>query len=97
MLSFLPIVVATIMFNTIYAQMSTLFVEQGDFPISFAPPFPPASISLGCTLAVHVLCVCKTDSGAPNVPYNLSLFNTLFCASANISNHSLAAIGIPMI
>lgn len=38
MLSFLPIVVATIMFNTIFAQMSTLFVEQGKILHTLTPP-----------------------------------------------------------
>lgn len=28
MASFVPIMVATIMFNTVYAQMTTVFVEQ---------------------------------------------------------------------
>ena len=28
MLGFIPIMVATIIFNTVYAQMSTVFVEQ---------------------------------------------------------------------
>ena len=28
MLGFIPIMIATIIFNTVYAQMSTVFVEQ---------------------------------------------------------------------
>lgn len=43
MASFVPIMVATIMFNTVYAQMTTVFVEQ-------VPP--PLRDMWGCALTL---------------------------------------------
>eukprot|EP00249_Psilotum_nudum_P022039 c28351_g2_i1 orf=179-2056(-) len=51
----LPIWVTSIVFSTVYAQMSTLFVEQGQtMDISMGPHFkiPPASLSIFDTLSV---------------------------------------------
>lgn len=56
-LRLLPIWASTIVFSTVYAQMSTLFVEQGGLMnVSMGPNFniPPASLSIFDTLSVIV-------------------------------------------
>ncbi len=44
MLGFIPIMIATIIFNTVYAQMSTVFVEQ----VRLLTPFLHFPRLLGC-------------------------------------------------
>ena len=53
MASFVPIMVATIMFNTVYAQMTTVFVEQ------VRPGYArckPASLLFTCANAALLHC-----------------------------------------
>ncbi|KAK9918205.1 hypothetical protein WJX75_002247 [Coccomyxa subellipsoidea] len=58
MLGFVPIMIATIIFNTVYAQMSTVFVEQGlTMDLSMGPNFSITSASLSAfdTIAIIIL------------------------------------------
>ncbi|EIE19573.1 PTR2-domain-containing protein [Coccomyxa subellipsoidea C-169] len=58
MLGFVPIMIATIVFNTVYAQMSTVFVEQGlTMDLSMGPNFSITSASLSAfdTIAIILL------------------------------------------
>ena len=65
MAGIVPIMIASIVFNTVYAQMSTVFVEQVNgrgctrFPPGCAPPVMPKSSSLPAPACCPSACGCS--------------------------------------